>query len=124
MINEKVKEKLKGRTWTFQEISNINDVISTISNELYDDLNTKEKIDMVWDSIVDDNSGLLFGELFQNLVMNQLDAKIADTIKTELQTANVNFKRDDKNEVSKRIMGRKPLEELTTNEKSKSKKPR
>ena len=37
MINEKVKEKLKGRTWTFQEISNINDVISTISNELYDD---------------------------------------------------------------------------------------
>ena len=109
MINEKVKEKLKGRTWTFQEISNINDVISTISNELYDDLNTKEKIDMVWDSIVDDNSGLLFGELFQNLVMNQLDAKIADTIKTELQTANVNFKRDDKNEVSKRSMGRKPL---------------
>tara|TARA_R100000808_G_scaffold24714_1_gene57789 strand:- start:5925 stop:6299 length:375 start_codon:yes stop_codon:yes gene_type:complete len=124
MINEKVKEKLKGRTWTFQEISNINDVISTISNELYDDLNTKEKIDMVWDSIVDDNSGLLFGELFQNLVMNQLDAKIADTIKTELQTANVNFKRDDKNEVSKRSMGRKPLEERTTNEKSNSKKPR
>ena len=124
MINEKVKEKLKGRTWTFQEISNINDVISTISNELYDDLNTKEKIDMIWDSIVDDNSGLLFGELFQNLVMNQLDAKIADTIKTELQTANVNFKRDDKNEVSKRSMGRKPLEERTTNEKSNSKKPR
>ena len=124
MINEKVKEKLKGRTWTFQEISNINDVISTISNELYDDLNTKEKIDMVWDSIVDDNSGLLFGELFQNLVMIQLDAKIADTIKTELQTANVNFKRDDKNEVSKRRMGRKPLEERTTNEKSNSKKPR
>ena len=124
MINEKVKEKLKGRTWTFQEISNINDVISTISNELYDDLNTKEKIDMVWDSIVDDNSGLLFGELFQNLVMNQLDAKIADTIKTELQTANVNFKRDDKNEVSKRSIGRKPLEERTTNEKSNSKKPR
>tara|TARA_Y100000588_G_scaffold51922_1_gene48876 strand:+ start:20508 stop:20882 length:375 start_codon:yes stop_codon:yes gene_type:complete len=124
MINEKVKEKLKGRTWTFQEISNINDVISTISNELYDDLNTKEKIDMVWDSIVDDNSGLLFGELFQNLVMNQLDAKIADTIKTELQTANVNFKKDDKNEVSKRSMGRKPLEERTTNEKSNSKKPR
>ena len=124
MINEKVKEKLKGRTWTFQEISNINDVISTISNELYDDLNTKEKIDMVWDSIVDDNSGLLFGELFQNLVMNQLDAKIADTIKTELQTANVNFKRDDKNEVSKRSMGRKPLEERTTNEKFNSKKPR
>ena len=122
MINEKVKEKLKGRTWTFQEISNINDVISTISNELYDDLNTKEKIDMVWDSIVDDKSGLLFGELFQNLVMNQLDAKIADTIKTELQTANVNFKRDDKNEVSKRSMGRKPLEERTTNEKSNSKK--
>ena len=120
MISKKVKEKLKEKTWTFQEISNITDVIRTMSNEMYDDLDVKSKIDLVWN--VEVYSDCLFGEFFQEKVLEQLSDKIAEIIKMELQTANVNFKDDDKDEVSKRSVGRKPPKKRTTNEKSDSKK--
>ena len=120
MISEKVKEKLKEKTWTFQEISNVTDVINTMSNEMYDDLDVKSKLDLVWN--VEVYSDCLFGEFFQEKVLEQLSDKIAEVIKMELQTANVNFKDDDKDEVSKRSVGRKPPKKRTTNEKSDSKK--
>ena len=120
MISKKVKEKLKEKTWTFQEISNITDVIRTMSNEMYDDLDVKSKIDLVWN--VEVYSDCLFGEFFQEKVLEQLSDKIAEVIKVELQTANVNFKDDDKDEVSKRSVGRKPPAKRPANEKSNSKK--
>ena len=120
MISKKVKEKLKEKTWTFQEISNITDVIRTMSNEMYDDLDVKSKIDLVWN--VEVYSDCLFGEFFQEKVLEQLSDKIAEIIKMELQTANVNFKDDDKDEVSKRSVGRKPPAKRPANEKSNSKK--
>ena len=120
MISEKVKEKLKEKTWTFQEISNVTDVINTMSNEMYDDLDVKSKLDLVWN--VEVYSDTLFGEFFQEKVLEQLSDKIAEVIKMELQTANVNFKDDDKDEVSKRSVGRKPPAKRTANEKSNSKK--
>jgi hypothetical protein len=120
MISEKVKEKLKEKTWTFQEISNVTDVINTMSNEMYDDLDVKSKLDLVWN--VEVYSDCLFGEFFQEKVLEQLSDKIAEVIKMELQTANVNFKDDDKDEVSKRSVGRKPPAKRTANEKSNSKK--
>ena len=120
MISEKVKEKLKEKTWTFQEISNVTDVINTMSNEMYDDLDVKSKLDLVWN--VEVYSACLFGEFFQEKVLEQLSDKIAEVIKMELQTANVNFKDDDKDEVSKRSVGRKPPAKRTANEKSNSKK--
>ena len=120
MISEKVKEKLKEKTWTFHEISNITDVINTMSNEMYDDLDVKSKLDLVWN--VEVYSDCLFGEFFQEKVLEQLSDKIAEIIKMELQTANVNFKDDDKDEVSKRSVGRKPPAKRPANEKSNSKK--
>ena len=120
MISEKVKEKLKEKTWTFQEISNVTDVINTMSNEMYDDLDVKSKLDLVWN--VEVYSDCLFGEFFQEKVLEQLSDKIAEVIKMELQTANVNFKDDDKDEVSKRSVGRQPPAKRTANEKSNSKK--
>jgi len=120
MISEKVKEKLKEKTWTFQEISNVTDVINTMSNEMYDDLDVKSKLDLVWN--VEVYSDCLFGEFFQEKVLEQLSDKIAEVIKMELQTANVNFKDDDKDEVSKRSVGRKPPAKRTANEKGNSKK--
>ena len=120
MISDKVRSKLKEKIWTFQEISNVTDVINTMSNEMYDDLDVKSKLDLVWN--VEVYSDCLFGEFFQEKVLEQLSDKIAEVIKVELQTANVNFKDDDKDEVSKRSVGRKPPAKRPTNEKSNSKK--
>ena len=119
-IGEKVRSKLKEKTWTFQEISNVAEIITTMSNEMYDDLDVKSKVDLIWDVPIYED--MLFGEFFQGEVLRQLNNKIADIIKEELQTANVNFKDDDKNEVPKRSVGRKPSKKRTTNEKSDSKK--
>ena len=119
-IGEKVRSKLKEKTWTFQEISNVAEIITTMSNEMYDDLDVKSKVDLIWDVPIYED--MLFGEFFQGEVLRQLNNKIADVIKEELQTANVNFKDDDKDEVSKRSVGRKPSAKRTTNEKSNSKK--
>ena len=119
-IGEKVRSKLKEKTWTFQEISNVAEIITTMSNEMYDDLDVKSKVDLIWDVPIYED--MLFGEFFQGEVLRQLNNKIADVIKEELQTANVNFKDDDKNEVPKRSVGRKPSKKRTTNEKSDSKK--
>ena len=91
-----------------------------MSNEMYDDLDVKSKVDLIWDVPIYED--MLFGEFFQGEVLRQLNNKIADIIKEELQTANVNFKDDDKNEVPKRSVGRKPPKKRTTNEKSDSKK--
>tara|TARA_R100001015_G_C4435075_1_gene30759 strand:- start:160 stop:528 length:369 start_codon:yes stop_codon:yes gene_type:complete len=120
MISDKVRNKLKEKIWTFQEISNVTDVINNMSNEMYDDLDVKSKLDLVWN--VEVYSDTLFGEFFQEKVLEQLSDKIAEVIKIELQTANVNFKDDDKDEVPKRSMGRKPPAKRTTDEKSNSKK--
>ena len=119
-IGEKVRSKLKEKTWTFQEISNVAEIITTMSNEMYDDLDVKSKVDLIWDVPIYED--MLFGEFFQGEVLRQLNNKIADIIKEELQTANVNFKDDDKNEVPQRSVGRKPSKKRTTNEKSDSKK--
>ena len=96
-IGEKVRSKLKEKTWTFQEISNVAEIITTMSNEMYDDLDVKSKVDLIWDVPIYED--MLFGEFFQGEVLRQLNNKIADVIKEELQTANVNFKDDDKDEV-------------------------
>ena len=120
MISDKVRNKLKEKIWTFQEISNVTDVINNMSNEMYDDLDVKSKLDLVWN--VEVYSDTLFGEFFQEKVLEQLSDKIAEVIKIELQTANVNFKDDDKDEVPKRSMGRKPPAKRPTDEKSNSKK--
>ena len=121
MISEKVRNKLKGKSWTFQELSDINNVIVSLANELYDDLETKSKMDLIWN--VEVYSEVLFGEFFQEKVLEQLSNKIAEVIKIELQTANVNFNKDsDINEVPKRSVGRKPLKKRPTNEESNSKK--
>tara|TARA_R100001015_G_C4621552_1_gene178762 strand:+ start:723 stop:1100 length:378 start_codon:yes stop_codon:yes gene_type:complete len=119
-IGEKVRSKLKEKTWTFQEISNVAEIITTMSSEMYDDLDVKSKVDLIWDVPIYED--MLFGEFFQGEVLRQLNNKIADIIKEELQTANVNFKDDDKDEVPKRSVGRKPPKKRTTNEKSDSKK--
>ncbi len=120
MIGDKVRKKLKGKSWTFQEISDISNVIIGLSEELYDDLDTKSKIDLIWD--VEIYSDMLFGEFFQEKVKEQISDKIAEVIRIELQTANVNFKDDDKDEVPKRSVGRKPPKKRPANEKSNSKK--
>ena len=116
MIEEIVKELLKKKVWTFEEISNINTLIEELTTIVYDKLSAKEKLDLVWGNPITLTSGEeVFGSLFQRLVRDSLNTKIAEAIKIELGTATINFEVNE-NEISKRSVGGEPHKESPTNE--------
>tara|TARA_R100000008_G_scaffold85175_1_gene74417 strand:+ start:95 stop:505 length:411 start_codon:yes stop_codon:yes gene_type:complete len=124
MIVEKiVKDKLKRKAWSFSEITKVDTLILEIQEKVYDELDSKEKLDLIWDMSLDYEftKSTLFGELFQAMVNDKLYELIAESIKKELETATVEFK-VNKNEVSKRSLGGKPHKERSANEKTDSKK--
>jgi len=124
MIEDKVIKRLKEGSWTFQQISNIGTLIDDIANSLYAELDAKAKLDLVWNvEITDGDYVTPFGQIFSETVNEELRAKIAEVIKSELNNANVNFnKENDKNEIPKRSVGRKPHKTRAANEKSPSEK--
>jgi len=124
MIEDKVIKRLKEGSWTFQQISNIGTLIDDIANSLYAELDAKAKLDLVWNVEINDGDYVTpFGQIFSETVNEELRAKIAEVIKSELNNANVNFnKENDKNEIPKRSVGRKPHKTRATNEKSTSEK--
>ena len=116
MIEEIVKELLKKKEWTIEEISNINTLIEELTTIVYDTLSAKEKLDLVWGNPITLTSGEeVFGSLFQRLVRDSLNTKIAEAIKIELGTATINFEVNE-NEISKRSVGGEPHKESPTNE--------
>lgn len=123
MIEDKVIKRLKEGEWTFQQISNISTLIEDIATSVYDELDAKAKLDLIWNvEIYDGDYKIPFGQIFAEQVSEELKVRIAEIIKSELETAKVNFNKENKNEIPKRSMGRKPHKERTTNEKSDSEK--
>ena len=118
-IEEMVEKKLKGKVWSFAELTNFNDLIAAITEEVYGELDAKAKLDMIWSEPINPE-GTTFGELFQHTVTDALQENIAVIIRTQLTNAKINFNEDDKDEVSKRSMGGKSHKKRTTNEKGHS----
>ena len=127
MIEEKVKEMLNEKEWTFADLQNMSDIVSEFVEILYDEINASEKLKLVWDidttELFESNLGVYpFGLLFQQLVKDKLTEDVIEVVKIELMNANVNFnKEEDKNEVPKRSVGRKSSKKRTTNEETSSK---
>jgi len=120
VIKEKVIKKLKGKVWTFAEISQVSVLVDVIQEDLYDDLTAKEKLDLVWDKEID-RDGRTFAEFFKENVNFKLSQYIADVIKDKLEDAKINFNEVDNNEISKGSVGGKSHKERSTDEKSKDK---
>jgi len=132
MIEEKVKELLNEKEWTFADLQDMNAVVKGMVEVLYDELSAKEKLDMIWESettevlsyntLDDELIPMPFGVMFQGLVKDKLTASVIEIVKKALMNANVNFNtEEDKNEVPKRSVGRKPSKKRPTNEKTNSK---
>ena len=118
MLSEKIKEYLRDKTWSFNEITNITEVIDELADTTYGDLDAKSKVDLLWD--VDIEEGLTFGQFFQGLVKKTLKSEIAIIVKAELDSAIIEFK-VNKNEVSERSVGGESHKERSTDEKTKDK---
>jgi|TARA_R100000084_G_C4633565_1_gene139754 hypothetical protein len=121
-IEKRVLEILKEGNWTFAQISNISMLIDNLAGQMYDELDAKAKLDLVWnDEIQDGEYTVPFGQIFSEQVERNLRERIAEIIKIELQDAKISFnKESDKNEVSERSVGRKSPKTRTTSSKRSS----
>tara|TARA_Y100001937_G_C7125550_1_gene334732 strand:- start:303 stop:704 length:402 start_codon:yes stop_codon:yes gene_type:complete len=130
IIEEKVREMLKGRQWTFADLQDMNAVVMEMVENLYDKISAKDKLDMIWKSetthamsyntLDNEMIPMPFGVLFQGLVKDELTARVIEVVTIELMNANVNFNGGNKNEVSEGSMGGQSLEERSSDEKTDS----
>ena len=122
-MKDKVEKILSSREWTFADLTNMSQLVKDFSEEIYSQLDAKEKLTLVWEKEISDIQS--FGSFFQNLVIEQIQLQVASTLQEQLLTANVNFsnnknKEEENNDVSEGSLGGKPLKERTADEKKDS----
>tara|TARA_R100001463_G_scaffold63497_1_gene116523 strand:+ start:3435 stop:3806 length:372 start_codon:yes stop_codon:yes gene_type:complete len=119
-MKELIEKKVLDRDWTFNEISNLNETVAALSQDIYSEMTLIEKFKLIQDlRIKDDYVGAYFEDVVKLTVMTVLNGEIAQTIKQLLNGATINFG-GNKNEISERSMGGKPHKERTSNEKKSS----
>jgi len=120
MIEEKVKQRLNQKQWTLAELQDMVGLVSVFSDEIYSEMNAKEKLDMVWEEPINNVQQANFGRLFYHIVIAKISEEVAVVLKKLLMNANVNFNGGNKNEVSEGSMGGQSLEERSSDEKTDS----
>ena len=126
MIEEKIKKLLEERKWTFADFQNMQGIIDEFNVRLQDTMTKLEKLDFIFHkSIYANESNTIldrweFQDIFSRTVSEHLDITIANVLKVELMNANINFKKEEKTNVSKRSVGRKSSKKRTTNAKTDS----
>lgn len=119
-MNELIKKKVLGKNWTFNEISNLNETVTILSNDIYSEMTLIEKFKLVHDlRIKDEYVGMHFDELLKETVMIVLSGEVAQTIRQLLQGATISFGGNN-NEISEGSMGGKPHKKRPANEKKSS----
>jgi hypothetical protein len=120
-IEQIIKKEITTKNWTFDDFSDLNNIIQDMTEKMYDKIEAKDKIDLVWEKDIED--GLTFGQFFQGVVKQGLKEKIAEKLKELLKGASVTFIGDEnENEISKRSLGGESYKERPSNEKNNSKK--
>ena len=120
MIEEKVREMLNQKQWTLAELQDMKGLVSIFSDEIYSEMNAKEKLDMVWEEPINNVEQANFGRLFYYMVTGKISEEVAVVLKKLLMNANVNFNGGNENEISEGSMGGQSLEERPSDEKTDS----
>tara|TARA_R100000900_G_scaffold3149_1_gene4564 strand:- start:739 stop:1110 length:372 start_codon:yes stop_codon:yes gene_type:complete len=116
-MNDLIKKKVLGRNWTFNEISNLNDTVAVLSNDIYSEMTLIEKFKLVHDlRIKEEYVGMHFDELLKETVMIVLSGEVAQTIRQLLQGATISFGGNN-NEISEGSMGGESHKKRPANEK-------
>ena len=122
-MKDKVEKILNSREWTFADLTNMSQLVKDFSEEIYTQLDSKEKLSIVWEKDITNIQS--FGSFFQTLVTEEIQLQVASILQEQLINANVNFsnnknKEDEKEDISKGSLGGKPLKERTADEKKDS----
>ena len=116
-MKELIKKKVLAKNWTFNEISNLNETVVVLSNDIYSEMTVIEKFKLVHDlRIKDEYVGMHFDELLKETVMIVLSGEVAQTIRELLQGATISFGGNN-NEISEGSLGGESHKERPANEK-------
>ena len=116
-MKELIEKKVLSRNWSFNEISDLRNTISLICNDIYSEMSLIEKFKIIDElRIKEDYVGKYFSDVMKEMVYASLQIQIADTIKSLLNTATVNFG-GNKNEVSENGLGGESNQERPADEK-------
>ena len=119
-MKELIKKKVLGKNWTFNEISNLNETVAVLSNDIYSEMTVIEKFKLVHDlRIKDEYVGMHFDELLKETVMIVLSGEVAQIIRELLQGATISFGGNN-NEISEGSLGGESHKERPANEKKSS----
>jgi len=118
-MKELITKKVLSKNWSFLEISDLANSISTLANEIYIELSLNERFELVRDIRINENMiGRTYEDMFRDIGLIQIQADMAEVVKQMLNSATVNFG-GNKNEISEDGLGRESNKERPSNEKKK-----
>tara|TARA_R100001163_G_C4912230_1_gene96072 strand:- start:164 stop:535 length:372 start_codon:yes stop_codon:yes gene_type:complete len=119
-MKEIIRKRVLSKSWTFNEISDLNNTIQILSEEVWSEMTLLERFDLVRDIRINENLvGMGFEHAIREVVITYLKGDIAEVIKNMLSNATINFGGNN-NEISERSMGGKPHKERPADEKKDS----
>tara|TARA_R100000234_G_C4940940_1_gene152911 strand:- start:271 stop:642 length:372 start_codon:yes stop_codon:yes gene_type:complete len=119
-MKEMIKAKVLSKQWTFTEISNLKETIDSLCSELYSEMTFVERFQLIRETRINEVFvGQTYEDSMREAVKITLSGEIAETIRSMLGEATVNFG-GNKNEISEGSLGGEPHKERPTNEKKNS----
>lgn len=120
MMKEMIRAKVLSKQWTFTEISNLKETIDSLCSQLYSEMTFVERFQLVRETRINEVFvGQTYEDSMREAVKITLSGEIAETIRSMLGEATVNFG-GNKNEISEGSLGGEPHQERPTNEKKNS----
>tara|TARA_R100000458_G_scaffold58096_1_gene65452 strand:+ start:217 stop:588 length:372 start_codon:yes stop_codon:yes gene_type:complete len=119
-MKELIRKRVLSKSWTFNEISDLNNTIQILSEEVWSEMTLLERFDLVRDIRINENLvGVGFEHAIREVVITYLKGDIAEVIKNMLSNATINFGGNN-NEISERSVGGESHKERPADEKKDS----
>ena len=122
-MNDKIKQKVLARNWSFNEIANLNQTIESLATDTYEEMKLIERFELIREiRIKETYVGEVFEDVMKQTVLIALRAEVANTVRNMLNNATVNFGGNKNDEVSERSVVGESNEERSSATKKNSKK--
>ena len=122
-MNDKIKQRVFARIWSFNEIDNLNQTIESLATDTYEEMKLIERFELIREiRIKETYVGEVFEDVMKQTVLIALRAEVANTVRNMLNNATVNFGGNKNDEVSERSLVGESNEERSSTTKKNSKK--
>jgi hypothetical protein len=119
-MKEMIRAKVLSKQWTFTEISNLKTTIDDLCSELYSEMTFVDRFQLIREIRINEVFvGQTYEDSMREAVKITLSGEIAETIRSMLGEATVNFG-GNTNEISEGSLGGESHQERPTNEKKSS----